>query len=61
MISYREKCKRDVEKNLHSDYWTGELHKDQTASGLFPNDTDMAFLLTSDGVKVFKTRDDFSI
>ena len=62
MIAHKAKCRRDARNDIKSDYWTGELYKEQREKGLFPEEnTDMAFMLTSDGVKVFKTRDDFSI
>ncbi|KAA8910744.1 hypothetical protein FN846DRAFT_774739, partial [Sphaerosporella brunnea] len=56
MMAYRYKCSNDRNNNTRSDFWTGELYSDLEKKGLFPCITDMALALSSDGVKVFKTR-----
>ena len=61
MLQHRAQCISDEQRGIRSDFWTGELFKDLRKKDLFPNITDMAFMLSSDGVKVFKARDDFSI
>ena len=61
MLAYKSLCKSNLEKGIRSDFWTGQFYVDQKARGLYQDDTDMAFMLTTDGVKVFKTRDDFTI
>ncbi|KAA8913721.1 hypothetical protein FN846DRAFT_758884, partial [Sphaerosporella brunnea] len=56
MVDYRYKCIADKKDNVRSDFWTGELCCELERKGLFPCITDVAFALSSDGVKVFKTR-----
>lgn len=46
---------------MRSDFWTGELYRDLKLRGLFQEKTDIALSLSSDGVKVFKTRSAFQI
>jgi hypothetical protein len=61
MMAYRYGCVQDREKGIRSDFWTGDLFSDLEKNGLFPSITDLAFALSSDGVKVFKTRSTFYI
>jgi hypothetical protein len=61
MMAYRYGCVQDREKGIRSDFWTGDLFSDLEKNGLFPLITDLAFALSSDGVKVFKTRGTFYI
>jgi hypothetical protein len=46
---------------VRSDFWSGELYRDLKLRGLFQEKTDIALSLSSDGVKVFKTRSAFQI
>jgi hypothetical protein len=47
---------------LRSDFWTGQLCRDlKEIKGLFGKLMDMGFSLSTDGVKVFKTRSAFNI
>jgi hypothetical protein len=46
---------------VRSDFWSGGLFKDLRQLGLFSEKTDIALSLSSDGVKVFKTRTAFQI
>jgi hypothetical protein len=62
MIHYRNLAVDDP----FSDFWSGGLYKDlrtQNTSGgsFFSRDTDVAFFLSTDGVKVFKSRRAFYI
>jgi hypothetical protein len=61
MVEHPYQCGQDRENNIRSDFWTGELFQDLQAKGLFSLRTDVAFALSSDGVKVFKTRSAFYI
>jgi hypothetical protein len=61
MMEYTYQCEQDRENNIRSDFWTGELFRDLQAKGLFSLRTDVALALSSDGVKVFKTRSAFYI
>jgi hypothetical protein len=61
MMEYPYQCGQDRENNIRSDFWTGELFRDLQAKGLFSLRTDVALALSSDGVKVFKTRSSFYI
>lgn len=62
MTNYRFQAEKDREKDLRSDYWSGDLFEDmKTKKGLFDLDTDIGFMLSTDGVKVFKSRRSFSI
>ncbi|KAH8152606.1 uncharacterized protein LAJ45_03447 [Morchella importuna] len=62
MTTYRSIAEKDRDKGLISDYWSADLFNDmKTRHGLFSNDTDIGFLLSTDGVKVFKSRRSFSI
>ncbi|KAI5810373.1 hypothetical protein BZA77DRAFT_221843, partial [Pyronema omphalodes] len=57
MTTYRSTAEQDRHKGLISDYWSADLFHDiKTRHGLFRNDTDIGFLLSTDGVKVFKSR-----
>lgn len=48
-------------KNVN-DWWNAKLCKDlQDEQGILKNDTDIAFQFSTDGVKIFKTRSDFSV
>lgn len=58
MTSYRDQAE------LHgalTDYWTSELFLELKAEGQFDSKTDLGFLLTTDGVQVFKAKTRFSI
>ena len=61
MMEYRIRTKDDAEEKIRSDSWTGALYKDLKELGLFSEDTDIALTLSTDGVKVFKTRSTFNI
>lgn len=61
MTNYRFQAEKDREKDLRSDYWSGDLFEDMKKKGLFDLDTDIGFMLSTDGVKVFKSRRSFSI
>jgi hypothetical protein len=61
MMDYPHRCLEDRENNVRSDFWTGTLCRDQERKGLFSQITDVALALSSDGVKVFKTRSAFNI
>lgn len=58
MESYRRQA--ELEDRL-TDYWTSELYLGLKSKGLFRTKTDLAFLLTTDGVQIFKARARFSI
>ncbi|KAH0604134.1 uncharacterized protein H6S33_007165 [Morchella sextelata] len=61
MTQYRYQVERDRGKELVSDFWSAELFLNLKEKGLFPDDTDIGFMLSTDGVKVFKFRRNFSI
>ena len=61
MIDYRKTAELDHSRNLRSDFWSGKLFQDLKKKGLFASETDLAFALSSDGVKVFKSRRAFYI
>jgi hypothetical protein len=62
MIDHRKKAESDRESGLRSDYWSGDFHHELMHSkNLFRDETDMAFIASSDGVKVFKSRRSFTI
>lgn len=61
MTAYRYAAEKDREKGLRSDYWSSDLFEDMKAKELFQQDTDIAFMMSTDGVKVFKSRRCFSI
>lgn len=61
MISYRRAAEQDRQRGIRSDYWSSDHFQDMKAKGFFAADTDLAFMLSTDGVKVFKSRRSFSI
>lgn len=62
MTCYRFATERDRKKGLRSDYWSSNLFEDmKTSKGLFGLDTDIVFMLSTDVVKVFKSRQSVSI
>jgi hypothetical protein len=61
MIEYRKLAEQDRISGKRSDFWSGDLFQDLKAKGLFRKETDMAFVLSSDGVKVFKSRRAFYV
>ena len=69
MLNYRNTTYSQRNKDCKSDFWTGELIQDlQTrdiksgvTNPMFSLDTDIAFMFSSDGVKVFKSRRTFYI
>jgi len=56
-----EKSVSNRVRNIRSDFWSGDLYTDMKSKGLFQTETDMAFIMSSDGVKVFKSRHTFCI
>jgi hypothetical protein len=61
MIEYQKKAVSDRVHDIRSDFWSGDLFADMKSKGLFQTETDMAFIMSSDGVKVFKSRHTFCI
>ena len=61
MIEYQRKAVSDCVRNIRSDFWSGDLYTDMKSKGLFQTETDMAFIMSSDSVKVFKSRHTFCI
>jgi hypothetical protein len=69
MIHYRTMAVQGGENGKLSDFWTGTLIKDLKKTDeqrgervpMFSQDTDLAFFLSTDGVKVFKSRRAFHI
>lgn len=59
MSTYRKGVEAD--KDHLMDFWSGDLCKDLKKKGILGNETDLAFALSTDGVKVFKSRRDFHI
>ena len=56
-----EKSVSNRVRNIRSDFWSGDLYTDMKSKGLFQTETDMAFIMSSDSVKVFKSRHTFCI
>lgn len=46
---------------LSEDFWTSGLYQSQKAQGLYADDTDIGFLFSTDGVRVFKTRSNYTV
>jgi hypothetical protein len=61
MMDYRQRVQEEQEAGLRSDFWTGQLYRDLRTKQLFTDMTDIALALSTDGVKVFKTRSAFYI
>jgi hypothetical protein len=66
MIRYRNKARFDREQGQSADFWSADLiqelqERDCAERSMFSQDTDLAFFLSSDGVKVFKSRRAFHI
>jgi hypothetical protein len=61
MTSYRYAAERDRQRGLRSDYWSSDLFQDMQKKGLFKEDTDLGLMISTDGVKVFKSRRSFNI
>ncbi|KAI5836758.1 hypothetical protein DFP73DRAFT_488317 [Morchella snyderi] len=61
MTSYRYTAERDRQRGLRSDYWSSDLFYDMQKKGLFREDTDLGLMISTDGVKVFKSRRSFNI
>jgi hypothetical protein len=69
MIQYRIMTKQGGEDGKLADFWTGKLIEDLKKKDeqrgekvpMFSQDTDLAFFLSTDGVKVFKSRRAFHI
>ena len=71
MIRYRNVAVLDRAEGLVSDFWTGTLYSDlrtrrpdgqhEHELPMFHQDTDIGFFLSTDGVKVFKSRRAFYI
>jgi len=52
LTEYRKIAEGDRQREKRSDFWSGDLFHDMRCKGLFEADTDMAFTLSTDGVKV---------
>ena len=52
LTEYRKIAEGDRQREKRSDFWSGDLFHDMRRKGLFEADTDMAFTLSTDGVKV---------
>lgn len=58
---YRYSTEKDHERELHADYWSSDLFDNMKKKGLFNLDTDIDFMMSTDGVKLFKSQWNFSI
>jgi hypothetical protein len=61
MVNYRRKAESDRTIGKRTDFWSGDLFQDLKSKDLFGADTDIALTLSTDGVKVFKSRRAFNI
>lgn len=61
MTSYRFEAEKNCDKGLCSDFWSSDLFQELKGKHLFQSDTDIGFMMSTDGVKVFKSRRSFSI
>jgi hypothetical protein len=61
MVKYRKKAETDRTIGERTDFWSGDLFQDLKSKDLFGADTDIALTLSTDGVKVFKSRRAFNI
>ncbi|KAH8152180.1 uncharacterized protein LAJ45_03606 [Morchella importuna] len=59
MVAYRYGAEQQRARRVRTDFWSSDLFEEKKE--FFPNDTDIAFLLSTDGVRVFKSRRNFSI
>lgn len=53
--------KQTGSEGLCEDFWNGDLFKKLRQKGVFITGTDVAFLFSTDGVRLFKTRSNFQI
>ncbi|KAI5814061.1 hypothetical protein BZA77DRAFT_220346, partial [Pyronema omphalodes] len=57
LIEYRLLAEKNRERGIRVDFWSGDLYQDlKHRKNLFSQDTDLAFAISTDGVKVFKSR-----
>ncbi|KAI5850569.1 hypothetical protein DFP73DRAFT_524296 [Morchella snyderi] len=61
MARYRYYAEQERSQGLRTDFWSSDLFQDLRQKGLFEADTDLGFMLSTDGVKVFKSRRSFNI
>lgn len=61
LVSYRYSAEQDRGRGVRSDFWSSDLFDTLKQKGLFQQDTDVAFMMSTDGVRVFKSRKAFNI
>ncbi|KAI5816186.1 Transposase family tnp2-domain-containing protein [Pyronema omphalodes] len=61
MLQYRNSASLDRETGNRTDFWSSDFCDRLKSKGMLDKDTDIAFFLSMDGVRVFKSRRSFSI
>ena len=60
LVEYRSGVEtRTKETSMLEDFWGSKLDQNLRERGLFGTDTDLGFLFSTDGIKVYKLRVEF--